>query len=146
MLRIRLKMENETRSVYETRKLFGGTYVTKIKDRQEFSKKYNFHILRIRESYFDEEFSELVLGLEKSNGSNFPYAIVGKLEIEKFLANDIEKIEVFIEGDNIKGICPVYRVIGGNADDLSYGNNSKDWRLEDCVCGDFDEDDYWKFN
>jgi len=132
-------MNDKSKFVYETRALFEDIYVTEVKDRGDFSNKYNFHIFKIVDFHFYKEHSELVLELRKSNGSNLPYPIVGESEIKQFMANPIKKVEVFICDDNIKGICPIYEFEQKKENVLSYGDNPKDWNLEDCVGDDFDK-------
>lgn len=142
------KLNNKAKCVYSTKELFKGFYVSQFEDRDDFKGKYDSHVFKITDFCFDKEFSELILGLEKSNGSSIPYCIVGESEIRQFLADiigydiknlnpiprmDFERmigknIEVFIGSKDVKGICPFWDC------------NTVNFLDKDC------NKEYWKLN
>ncbi len=157
MARKKKRIENKGRCVYVTRELLPGIFDTEIRDRKEFT---------ITHVHFDKKYSELSFSLEKGNGFNLPYAIIGESSVRQFLADVVgytldnpypqhflkfknmvgKKVEVFLDRKYIEGVCPIFKARKRKfnrpkSNPNMEGNRAEDWKLEDIVGKDILEKD-----
>jgi len=122
-------MENKGLCAYVTEEPTKGNYISRIVHRK-FLEKYTSLPFKIEEICYDYDESILVLGLESPSGRGLPYALTNEITIRHFCSdmgifrifNDDfpvlnskalkgKSVEVFLEGSDIKGICPIFPVL-----------------------------------